>query len=100
MHTVVQTPTFQRQVANIWVEDELDEFIDWLAINPTAGDVVPGTQGARKIRWAAKGQGKRAGARVIYFNRLDAGFILMLAVYAKNAQENMSAKAIQGIKND
>jgi len=81
MYTVVESPTFQRQVAAIWSEDELDRFIDWLALNPLAGDVVPGTQGARKMRWWAKGKGKRAGARVIYFNRLESGFILLLAVY-------------------
>jgi mRNA-degrading endonuclease RelE of RelBE toxin-antitoxin system len=100
MYTVVESPTFQRQVTDIWSEDELTAFIDWLAANPQAGDVVPGTQGARKIRWAAKGKGKRSGARVIYFNRLDAGFILLLAVYAKNEQENIAAKTIQGLKND
>jgi putative component of toxin-antitoxin plasmid stabilization module len=100
MYTVIESTTFQKQVADIWGEDELTAFIDWLAENPLVGDVVPGTQGARKIRWAAKGKGKRSGARVIYFNRLDAGFILLLAVYAKNEQENMAAKAIQGLKND
>ena len=100
MYTVVESPTFQRQVADIWSDDELAAFIDWLAANPLAGDVVPGTQGARKIRWAAKGKGKRSGARVIYFNRLDAGFLLLLAVYAKNEQENIAAKTIQGLKND
>jgi hypothetical protein len=28
--------------------------------------VIPGTGGARKLRWAAKGKGKRGGARIIY----------------------------------
>jgi putative component of toxin-antitoxin plasmid stabilization module len=100
MYTIVETTSFQIQAADIWSEDELDVFIDWLALNPLAGDVVPGTQGARKIRWSAKGKGKRSGARVIYFNRLELGFILLLAVYAKNEQENISAKTIQGLKNE
>ncbi|TXT37757.1 MAG: hypothetical protein FD135_3385 [Comamonadaceae bacterium] len=100
MCTVIETPTFQKQVADIWSEDELAVFIDWLAVNPLAGDVVQGTQGARKVRWAAKGKGKRSGARVIYFNRLESGFILLLAVYAKNEQENIAAKTIQGLKNE
>lgn len=100
MHTVIETPSFQAQAADIWSEDELAAFIDWLAANPLAGDVIPGAQGARKIRWAAKGKGKRSGARVIYFNRLELGFILLLAVYAKNEQENISVKTIQGLKNE
>lgn len=100
MYTIVETVSFQTQVADIWNEEELAAFIDWLALNPLAGEVVQGTHGARKIRWTAKGKGKRAGARVVYFNRLELGFILLLAVYAKNEQENISAKAIQGLKNE
>jgi len=37
---------------------------------------------------------------VIYFNRLESGFILLLAIYAKNEQENISAKTIQGLKHE
>jgi hypothetical protein len=35
-------------------------------IDPDAGDVVPESGGVRKLRWAAKGKGKRGGARIIY----------------------------------
>jgi len=31
------------------------------------GQGDPGSGGLRKVRWAAKGHGKRGGARVIYF---------------------------------
>jgi hypothetical protein len=34
---------------------------------PDAGDIIPGSGGCRKLRWAAKGHGKRGGARVIYY---------------------------------
>ncbi len=40
------------------------EFAVWLAGHPEAGDVVPGSGGIRKVRWARKGQGKRSGVRV------------------------------------
>ena len=100
MYTIVETVSFQAQAADLWSEDELATFIDWLALNPLAGEVVPGTQGARKIRWTAKGKGKRSGARVIYFNRLELGFIVLLAVYAKNEQGNMAAKTIQRLKDE
>lgn len=100
MYTVVESATFQAQVKDIWNEGELEIFIDWLALSPLAGDVMPGTQGARKVRWAAKGKGKRSGARVIYFNRLESGFILLLAVYAKNEQENISVQTVKGLKNE
>jgi len=41
--------------------------VAYLAHHPTAGDLVPGTGGIRKLRWALPGRGKSGGARVIYF---------------------------------
>ena len=52
MYTIVETPTFVRLAAEIWSEAELMEFRLWLAANPTAGDVVPGAGGLRKVRWS------------------------------------------------
>lgn len=100
MYTVIETPSFQKQAAKIWAENELAVFIDWLALNPLAGAVVPGTGGARKVRWTVQGKGKRGGARVIYFNRLDSGFIVLLAVYAKAEQENISTQAVKEARNE
>ena len=50
----------------------LREFINFIAQNPTMGDIIPGTGGARKIRWASDAnKGKRGGARVIYYYHSD-----------------------------
>ena len=49
MRTVVETPTFQKQAAKLWTEAERLEFIDWIAANSLAGDVIPGADGARKV---------------------------------------------------
>lgn len=75
MFTVVETPVFQTQAATVWTEDDRLDFIGWLSENPMAGDVIPGADGARKLRWTVQGRGKRGGARVIYFNMLDDGYI-------------------------
>ena len=64
MHTVAETEIFQRYAASIWSETERLEFIEWIAANPLAGDVIPGSGGCRKVRWARAGMGKRGGARV------------------------------------
>jgi hypothetical protein len=61
-----------------------------LTDHPDAGVVVPGTGGLRKLRWALTGMGKRSGARVIYYWRVDESQILMLAVYAKNDRVDLS----------
>ena len=89
--TVVETPSFMRQAEKIWDEETLNAFVDHIARNPEAGDLIPGTGGIRKIRWARKGSGKRGGARVIYFyHHMDAPLYLLMA-YAKAKQEDMSA---------
>jgi len=71
----IETPIFQRYAADIWRDGEREDFITWIAANPLAGDVIPGTAGLRKIRWSRQGMGKRGGARVIYYNILDDGEI-------------------------
>lgn len=92
---MIEHPTFQRQAASIWSDADRHAFIDWIAVNPTAGDVIPGADGARKVRWAVPGKGKRGGARVIYFNFADEGVIELFAVYIKAERENMPASAIK-----
>lgn len=67
MQTVAETPLFIKQAAELFSEDERKELIDFLAVNPQVGDEIPGTGGVRKMRFGAKGKGKRGGARVIYY---------------------------------
>ncbi len=68
MRTTIETPLFQRQAAKLWTDEQRLDFLAWLAANPDAGDVIPGADGARKVRWVLPGTGKRGGERVIYFN--------------------------------
>jgi len=75
MYTVIETDVFVRAAAQVWTDAERIAFIDWVAVNPDAGDVIPGSGGCRKVRWTRPGMGKRGGARVIYFNQLEHGEI-------------------------
>ena len=71
-------------------ETERALLVDYLAYNPSAGDVIQGTGGVRKLRWALEGRGKSGGARVIYFYH-DAGMpIFALTAYAKNERSDQS----------
>ncbi|WP_179401922.1 transcriptional regulator [Burkholderia guangdongensis] len=83
MYTVIETPIFRRHADAIWCDDEREEFINWIANNPLAGDVIKGTSGVRKVRWSRPGMGKRGGARVIYYNVLDDGKVWLLIAYTK-----------------
>ena len=95
MFTVIETPTFQKQVADVWTEAERLDFITWIAANPEAGDVIPGADGARKVSWAVQGKGKRGGARVIYFNLSADAIVLLVAVYTKAERANILPKEIK-----
>lgn len=97
MRTVIETPTFQKQADKLWTEAERLEFIAWIAANPLAGDVIPGADGARKVRWSRSGTGKSGGARVIYFNLTEQEIVLLVAVYAKADRANMLAAQIKKV---
>ena len=90
MQTVAETPTFTRQADKLFSEDEKRELIDFLAENPMAGDLIPGTGGVRKLRFAAAGRGKRGGARVIYYYLDEAMPIYLLLAYAKAAKTDLT----------
>lgn len=93
--TVIETPTFQKQADEVWSEDEREAFIDWIAENPDAGDVIQNAEGARKVRWKRAGSGKSGGVRVIYFHLVDDEAVLLLMVYAKAVRETVSTQEIK-----
>ncbi len=97
MRTVIETPTFQKQAARLWSNEERLAFIDWIAVNPLAGDVIPGADGARKVRWSRAGSGKSGGARVIYFNLTEQEVVILVAVYAKAERANMLPAEIKKV---
>ncbi len=86
--TVAETLPFLRQAAGLWSEDERNAFVDFIAANPEAGDVIPDTGGIRKVRWSRAGTGKRGGVRVIYFYHDSAMPLYLLMIYAKSQREN------------
>jgi hypothetical protein len=86
--TVAETAPFIRQAAKLWTEDDRIEFVNFIAANPEAGDVIPDTGGLRKIRWSRPGTGKRGGVRVIYFYHDDLMPLYLLLIYAKAGREN------------
>ena len=89
--TVVETQLFVRQAEAVWDEPAREAFVDFIAANPEAGDLIPETGGVRKVRWARAGTGKRGGARVIYFHHAADRPRYLLMVYAKARRENLTA---------
>lgn len=93
---VVETPEFLGATRRIMDEEERGLLVDYLAYNPTAGELIPGTGGVRKLRWALEGRGKRGGARVVYYYHSQAMPLFALTAYAKNERADLS----QADRND
>jgi hypothetical protein len=88
--TVAEMNLFVRQAADIWTDEERLAFVDFIARNPEAGDVIPETGGVRKVRWSRAGSGKRGGVRVIYFYHHADAPLYLLMMYAKARREDLS----------
>jgi hypothetical protein len=61
----------------------------------TGCELVPGSGGVRKVRWARPGMGKRGGLRVIYFVRYQPSEFWMLTLYAKAKREDVPAHVLK-----
>ena len=96
--TVAETPLFMRQAADVWTDEERLAFVDFIARNPEAGDVIPETGGVRKVRWSRQGSGKRGGVRVIYFYYRADVPIYLLMVYAKARREDLAPEAKRAVQ--
>jgi hypothetical protein len=97
MRTVAETPVFVRYAAQVWSETERQEFINYIAASPEAGNIIPASGGCRKVRWSRSGTGKRGGARVIYFLAPD-GTVWLLIVYSKARFDNLPASFLSQLK--
>ena len=89
MFTFIESSAFQRVCPVYLDDDEYAELQQFMMQNPKAGQVVPGSGGVRKLRWARPGVGKRGGLRVIYYVRYEPNEFWMLAVYAKAKVNNV-----------
>lgn len=105
---VVEFEPFASQWRALDLEDD-DLHVLQLVIlrDPDGGDVVPGTNGLRKIRFAkpGSGRGKSGGVRVYYLNALEYGHLILWAVLSKSersdltkADRNAIAKRVTAIK--
>lgn len=64
--TVTELPEYIRRVNELLNEAERKAIIDYLAAHPRSGNIMEGTGGIRKLRWARGDKGKSGGVRIIY----------------------------------
>jgi len=96
--TVVETLEFVDHSRAILTEGQHHTLVAHLGANPEAGQLVPGTGGVRKIRWATRGRGKRGGARVIYYYYNPSIPLFLLDIYAKSEKANLSEADKRSLK--
>ena len=58
--SVVETPEFMSATRKLMTDEERVLLVDYLAYNPTSGDLIPGTGGVRKLRWVWRGEASAA----------------------------------------
>jgi len=91
MHAVSETHAFRRAAAQAGMsEDDIAALVSFLASHPDAGDVIAGTGGCRKLRWAGRGKGKSGGYRTITFYSGAIMPVYLLTVFGKGEKTNLS----------
>ena len=98
MAVFFETSVFTRRVTELLPDDEYTELQRVLVDNPNAGDLIPGSGGLRKIRWAGQGRGKRGGLRVIYYYLVNRDQFYMLLIYRKNEQDDLSPEQLRTLR--
>jgi hypothetical protein len=94
-----ETAIFTRQITELLSDEEFSALQWALMAQPGKGDLVRGSGGLRKIRWAGSGRGKRGGLRVIYYWHVPGSTVLFLLAYPKNEQENLTPQQLKLLKS-
>ncbi len=92
---IVETSIFTRQVQKLLPDEEYRELQKVLVLHPDLGVVIPGSGGLRKIRWTMQGRGKQGGVRIIYFWASMKDQLLMLFIYSKHEQDDLTPEQLK-----
>lgn len=94
----IETSIFTRQVQSLLTDDEYRQLQMALAVQPGLGVIIPQSGGLRKVRWAMTGRGKRGGVRAIYYWVVAQDKILMLFMYSKNEQDDLTQQQLKVLR--
>jgi hypothetical protein len=96
----VEAPPFTRHLPEYLNEDDYRKLQVRLSAHPEAGDLIPGTGGFRKMRWAdaRRGKGRRGGLRIIYFHFASDHQIWLMTLYDKDEASDLTAQQKKALK--
>jgi len=95
---IIETSIFTKQLNKLLSDDEYRELQFALIQRPDAGQLIIGSGGLRKLRWQMRGRGKRGGVRVVYYWAVSDDQILMLAIYPKSKQTDLTPAQLRILK--
>jgi mRNA-degrading endonuclease RelE of RelBE toxin-antitoxin system len=95
---IIETTVFTRQVLELLSEDDYRRLQLFLVDRPDAGDLIKGSGGLRKIRWAVVGRGIRSGVRVIYYWAVPQEQILLLLIYPKSERDDLQPDQLKRLR--
>lgn len=98
--TFVELPPFERLRDAYFDDESFKDLQNELMDHPTAGDVIQGAGGLRKMRYLDKrrGKGKRGGLRVIYFWKDVDDQFWLFTVYDKDEADDLTADQRKALK--
>jgi len=96
----VELPAFARHLPEYLDEDGFSALQNSLLADPEYGDVIQGTGGLRKVRFAdpRRGKGRRGGLRVIYFWWEAGRQFWLFTLYGKDEASDLTPDQRKALK--
>jgi hypothetical protein len=94
----IEAPAFERIRERYLDDDEFRLLQAALMAHPESGDLIRGSGGIRKVRWAAQGKGKRGGLRVIYYLITKRSHLLLLTLYRKSEVSDLTPHEVKALR--
>lgn len=100
MHTVVETPEYLKAAAKAGMtDDERAATVEFVSLNPMAGDLIAGGGGIRKVRVPGRGKGKSGGYRVVTYYLDEGQPVFLLTVISKGQRANLTDGQTKALKS-
>ena len=96
---IIETSVFTKRLKVLLSNEDYRLLQNEIILNPGKGKIIRGSGGLRKIRWSISGKGKSGGVRIIYYWVKTKEIILMLLIYSKNEQDNLSIAQMKTLKS-
>ncbi|EFI34410.1 putative transcriptional regulator [Desulfonatronospira thiodismutans ASO3-1] len=96
----IETTIFTKLLPKYLNDDEYRALQWYLLVYPDAGDIVRGSGGVRKIRWAPKGKGKSGGIRFMYYWKKSVEEIWLLTLYSKSERATIPGDVLKKIAEE